>query len=284
MFDVKKNKHWIFAFGLIVTFLTIFSTQLGVIAIILIVMVSLLCVGLYTLSNTFSNSLSLHIETRIFYRTKKELFVPHIGEHREKAEPRKIMRYIDVFYFKLIWGIVLTLILVYPLSFIFTATHELAHAVTGVIIGVQVYEIRFLSPLRGYTNHSIVPSDLKMSFLVVAGSLSVIIFGLALSALIYRNKRVKLETFFPIWYAVWHNVTGTVDYWYRSIFSGIGDGWSFLTYNPNVIPLKLANFCILLQTILSIYLLFMLGLKIVSRIFLFLQKYVPDLSLTLKLH
>lgn len=281
MFDAKKNKHWIFAFGLIVTFLAIFVIQLGVIAIILIVVAYLFCVSLFTLSNTVSNSLSLHIETRIFYRTKKELFVPLIGEHTEKAEPKKIMRYIDVFNFKLILGIVLTIIFVYPLSLIFTITHELAHATTGVIIGVQINEIRFLSPFMGYTNHAIIFSDIKMSLLIVAGSLSVIILGIVLSALIYRNKHVKFEIFFPIWYAIWHNVTGTVDYWYRSIFSGIGDGWSFLTYNPNVIPLKLASFCVLLQTVLSIYLLLILGSKIISQIVLFFNKYIPDLSLTI---
>ncbi len=243
------------SFVLVLT--VIFHYQLGSVQIIKVVSMLSVCVGLCWFLYWLSNRISLHAEIRTFPRTTK------------RTKLKKIWKYRYVFCIKLSLCVFFTIALAYPLTYIFTVIHEFSHAITGVAIGAQIESITISGPREGQTDFSVTTSNLGLSLLTIAGSMGEVLVGSALLILIYRNKGIQLDVFIPTYCIISFNIVYNLLYWWSSVQIRKGDGWDFLTYNPQIPPLLLIAFSIVILLVLVIYLTIYFMHKIMPRIIFF---------------
>lgn len=263
--------------GLFFFFLFIFFYPLGIAQIIRILFNLSLCVILYNFFKIVSNRINFHSKTRNIYLTNKKLVVTIKKE--DNLELKKIWHYDTIFLARLLLGILLTFFLSSPFIYIFTFIHELGHAITALIYGVQVIEISVISVGIGYTEFSTMASDSVMSQIFLAGSLGTIFFGIAFLLIIYRSKNTKLDGIISIYCLIGYVILLNIFYWRGSILVEKGDGWDFLTYNPQINPLWLVNLCGMLYWATLFCLILFLAGKIFYHLSYFLKKFFPDLSI-----
>ena len=254
MISKKKLIYWIVVSGIFFTFLAIFYNQFEFIQFVLILFLYLECVALYYFFNEIPKYINDYAE-------------------KDNARFKKKLTPNNIFLIVFILGVLLFVLLVDPLTIIFTVIHEVAHATTAVIFGAQIYNIVLKTPGVGYTHHSGLTTNLSNSLLSVSGSLSVIISGFILLIIIYRSKTINLDAFVAVFFSIWYIVIENVKYWYTSVFSGVGVALAFLSFNPQIDPLWLANFCVILYFGLATFLL----LVFFSKIARYILKYFPDL-------
>lgn len=264
--------------GLFFFILIVFFNPLGIAQIITILSNLLLCVILYNLFKITSNRISFHSKIRDVYRTNKKLVVT-ITEGDNSLKQKRIWHYDTIFLTKLLLGILLAFVLSYPLVYIFTFVHELSHAITALIYGVPVIEINISAAGIGYIEFSTMASNSVMSQIFLAGSLGAIIFGIAFLLIIYRNKNTKLDGVISIYCLIGYVILTNLFYWRESVLLKEGDGWNFLTYNPQLEPFWLVNFCEILYWATLFCLILFLAAKIFSQLSFFLKKLFPDLSI-----
>ena len=104
MIDIKNILPWILIYSLFFVFSAIFYNQLGAAQFCVIIIMLSFCIFLFKFLSELSNKLSLHSETRIYYGTNRELFVPFIGENKVRSEPKKILKSYTIFNIKLFMG------------------------------------------------------------------------------------------------------------------------------------------------------------------------------------
>ena len=263
--------------GLFFSLLIIFFHQLGIVQIIYILSNLALCVIFYNLFKIFSNRISFHSKIRDIYRTNKKLIVTITEENN--VSQKRIWHYDTIFLTKFFLGILLAFCLTHPLIYVFTFIHELSHAIVALVYGSQIIEINILGAGIGYTAFSIIESDRAMGNIFLAGSLGAIIFGIAFLIIIYRNKNMKLDGVISIYSLIGYIILGNVIYWRESILIKNGDGWDFLTYNPQLDPSWLVSLCETLYWAMLFCLILFLAVKIVYQLISFLKKFFPDLSI-----
>ena len=264
--------------GLFFSLLIVFYNPLGIAQIIKILANLSLCVVFYNLFKIVSNRISFHSKIRDIYRTNKKLVVT-ITEEDNNLKQKKIWHYDTIFLTKLLLGILSAFALSYPLIYIFTFIHELSHAITALIYGVQIIEINILGAGIGYIEFSIMASDSVMGQIFLAGSLGTIFFGIAFLIVIYRSKNTNLDGVISIYCLVGYVILTNVFYWRESVLLKEGDGWDFLSYNPQLTPLWLVNLCEILYWTTMFCLILFLAAKIFSQISSFIKKFFPDLSI-----
>lgn len=279
MILLKERKLIFYAvfFGLLLFLLFIFFIPLGIAQTIAILANLSLCVIFYRLFKIISIRISFHSRIRDIYRTNKKVVVTIKGENNDKL--KRIWKYEDIFITKFFLGLLLTIALFYPLMYIFTFFHELNHAITASIYGSQIIEINILGPGIGYTKFSIISSDSAMSHIFLAGSLGAIFFGIAFLLIIYRNKNMKLDGVISIYCLIGYVILLNILYLRESVLLKNGDGWDLLTYNPQIDSLWLINLCEVLYWIMLFCLILFLTVKIFSRLYSFIHKFIPDLSI-----
>lgn len=264
--------------GLFFLVLIVFFNPLGIAQIITILSNLSLCVILYNLFKIVSNRISFHSKIRDVYRTNKRLVVS-ITEGDNSLKQKRIWHYDTIFLTKLLLGILLAFALSYPLVYIFTFVHELSHAITALLYGVPVIEINISAAGIGYTEFYIISSDSVMGQIFLAGSLGAIIFGIAFLIVICRSKNTNLDGVISIYCLVGYVILTNFFYWRESVLLKEGDGWDFLTYNPQLEPFWLVSFCEILYWVALFCLILFLAAKIVSQLSYFLKKFFPDLSI-----
>ena len=264
--------------GLFFSLLIVFYNPLGIAQIIMILANLSLCVVFYGLFKIILNRISFHSKIRDIYRTNKKLVVT-ITEEDNNLKQKRIWHYDTIFLTKLLLGILLAFALSYPLIYFFTFIHELSHAIIALIYGVPVIDINISGAGIGYTEFYIITSDNVMGQIFLAGSLGAIIFGIAFLIVICRNKNMKLDGVISIYCLIGYVILTNVLYWRESVLLKEGDGWDFLTYNPQLDPFWLVNFCEILYWATLFCLILFLAAKTFTQLSSFLKKFFPDLSI-----
>ena len=118
-----------------------------------------------------------------------------------------------------------------------------------------------------------------MSHIYLAGSVGAIFFGIALLLLIYRSKNTKLDGVISLYCSIGYTILINILYLRESVFLKKGDGWDFLTYNPQLDPFWLVNLCEILYWVTLFCLIVFLAAKIFSQVSSFIKKFFPDLSI-----
>ncbi len=279
MILLKKLNLIIYAVfsGLLLFFLIIFSIPLGIAQIITILLNFSICVIFYRLYKILSNRINFHSKIRDLYRTNKKVVVNIRKEN--KVRLKRIWKYEDIFLVRFFLGILLAVALFYPVIYLFTFIHEISHAIIALMYGAQVKEIIILGAGIGYTKFSIIVSASAMSLIFLAGSLGGIFFGITFFLVIYRNKNMKLDGVVSIYCLIGYVILSNILYLRESVLLKKGDGWDFLTYNPQLDPFWLVNLCEMLYwaTLFCLFLFF--AVKIISQVSSFLNKFFPDLSI-----
>ena len=274
----KKNVVYLtFIYSLFVIFLGIFHRQLGINQISEIIFNLSLCIFFYLVFNAISNRSSLRIVPKTLYSTDKKSKEQFIGDNNMRANPKSIWKYNKIFIIQLCLGVLFIFLVGIPLTYIFTFIHEFSHAITGLFSGIQIEKIRILGPREGYTNHSILSSNIIMSLFSIAGSMGEILFGSILLILIYRNKSMILNVFIPIYCVIGFNIIYNPLYWLSSVYIGKGDAAAVLFYNPQISHQLLLTICIFVLSGLILLLLFLLKRKIIHRRDLFMKNNYPEL-------
>ena len=276
LINKKKILYFIFICSLFFIFLAVFYNQLGITQIGLILKNLLCCILLYWLFTMISHWISRHMEAKSLYGTGEKSKEHLIEYSNKRAKPKNIWKYKNIIIIKLCLGGLFFFFLLIPLTYIFTVIHEFAHAITGLVSGVQIEKIRILGPREGYTEHSLLSSNVIMSLFSIAGSMGEILFGIVLLALIFRNKSTKLDILIPIYCVIGFNFTYILLYWHSSVIIGKGDAASILFYNPQINPQFLLIICGYIFSGLAFYLLFNLRCTIIHRKVLFIKYYYPD--------
>ena len=274
----KKNiVYFTLIYSLFVILLVIFHRQLGIPQISEIIFNLSLCFFFYLVFNAISNLISHHMKTKTFYRTGEKSKEHLIEDNNKRAKPKNIWKYKKIFIIKLFLGVFFLFLVGIPLTYIFTVVHEFSHAITGLFSGVQIEKIRILSPREGFTEHSVLSSNVIMSLFSIAGSMGEILFGSILLILIYRNKSMKLNVFIPIYCVIGYNIIYNPFYWLSSVYIGKGDAAAVLFYNPQISHHLLLAICIFVLSGLVLLLLFLLNRKIIHRKDLFMKNNYPEL-------
>ncbi len=280
MISKKKTKmvfYFVFA-NLILSILTRFYDQLGILQITFVLSVVALVICFYWFFKLLSNKISLHAKIRLFYATNQQLTITFVGEHKQVLKSKKIWSYENVFFAKCLLGFWFAIALYFSFPYVFTFVHEVSHAITAAANGGQVRSITIYGSNGGLVEYHSLGADYRRSLVCLAGTLGSAIFGLTLAIVIYRKKKMKLEVFVPIYLQIGHNILGEVVYWHNGVFQEFGDPWNFLRYLPQVDGSTLTNFCVLFYCGLYCCLVLFLIIKIVFRVKNFVNKYIPDLS------
>lgn len=252
MIDKKSLICWTFVTGIFFTFLAIFYKQFGIAQIVFITFYLSFCISLYWGFTKISNIFSAYAEDKTV-------------NPKGRLKPKNIIR------IKIGFGVLFTILIIDPLTIVFTVIHEVAHATTALAFGIHVLKITITDPGRGYTE---LPPNSNNSLVAIAGSLSVIVSAIILLVLIYQSKTVKLDVFIAIFFSIWYSILESVKYWHDSIFKKVGDAWDFLSFNPQIDPLWLAHLCLIIQTGFIVFLLFVFFSKIAG----YFKYYFPDVS------
>jgi len=113
--------------------------------------------------------------------------------------------------------------------------HETGHAITALLYGVSLIEVRILSILQGVTLIEESSSSIIMSNLAISGGLGiVIILVLLLVGLLASRKDLKADIFIPVYIVTSLHLFEEIRYWYTSILKRFGDGWDFIELNPQI--------------------------------------------------
>lgn len=275
----KKNfVYFTFIYVIFAIFIIIFYRQLGIPQIWEIMFNLSLCVVFYLSFDEISNRISLYLEAKTL-DIRDDKSKEHFMENGyKKVKPKNVWKYKTIFFVHLSLGVLLTFLLVIPLTYIFTVVHEFAHAITGLVNGVEIQKIRICGPREGFTDHSVLSSNVAMSLLSIAGSLGEIFFGIGLTVVVYRNKSMKLNVLIPIYYVIGYNFTYVYLYWQTSLYKGIGDAASVLFYNPQFTPQMLLVVGLFILLGLIAYLFFYIWGSINHRKDLFIDNYYPDFT------
>ena len=275
-----KNKNFVyltFIYSLFVVFLGIFHLQLGIIQISEIIFNLSLSIFFYLVFNAISNRFSLRIEPKTLYSTDEKSKEQFIEDNNMRAKPKIIWKYKKIFIIQLCLGVLFIFFVGIPLTYIFTVIHEFSHAIVGLFSGIQIEKIRILGPREGYTNHSMLSSNVIMSLFSIAGSMGEILFESVLLILIYRNKSLKLKVFIPIYCVIAYNIIYNPLYWLSSVYKGKGDAAAVLFYNSQISHQLLLTICIIVLIGLILLLGFLLMRKIIHRKNLFMKNNHPEL-------
>lgn len=249
----KKNLiSWTLVCGTFTAFLLIFYAQIGIAQMSIITLLFLFCIACYWGFNKISDFVSDYAEDES-------------ARPKGKLKPKTIMR------IELGFGVLFAVIILNPFTILFTYFHEIGHATTALAFGIQVFSIVIISPRKGLT---FLPLDYNNSLVLIAGSLSEITIAIVLLGFLYRSKTVKLGVFIAVFFSIWYNVLESVRYWHDSIFKGCGDAWDFLSFNPQIDPLWLAQLCLIIQIGFIVFLLLLFFSKIAG----YFKFYFPDLS------
>lgn len=276
---INKNNFFYFTFiyCLFIIFIWIFHLQLGIPQIYVIMLNLSLCIVFYLSFKMISNRISLHLESKSLGRTSAESREHLIKPRYNYSKSKNSWKYKNIFFIKFCIGISFFLLLVIPLIYIFTVIHEFAHAITGLVNGVQIEKIQIFGPREGITNHSVLNSNFTLSLLSISGSLGEILFGIFLLVIIYRNRSMKLDILIPIYFVIGINFMYVYLYWHTSLHMGIGDAASILFYNPGLSPQLLLIVGYLVFIGLMVYLILNLWRSINHRKNLFIEYYYPDI-------
>lgn len=273
-----KIRSYIAIVSLFFVLLTRFYDQLGLTQIILIIANASLCVAIYKIFKLISNQVSRHAKIRTFYGTSRKLIVSFVDENKEVVKSKRIWKYENIINAKLGVGFLLVVALDFSFTYIFTFVHEISHAIATVVCGGQVHNIVITASEGGYIEYSLTAIGYGRSIVYFAGSFGSLLFGIFLLIAIYRKKKINLDVFAPIYFLTSLFIIGQVMYWHKGALQKYGDPWYFIKSLPQMSSLWLANFCVILFYGMIFCLTFFFVAKIVSRLNIFLKKYIPDLS------
>ena len=120
-------------------------------------------------------------------------------------------------------------------KFLVIFLHETGHAITALLYGVSLIEVRIISLFQGVTIIEESSSSIIMSNITISGSLwIIIILVLLLIGLLVSRKDLNVDKFIPVYVVISLHLFEEIRYWYTSILKGFGDGWDFMELNPQI--------------------------------------------------
>lgn len=230
---------------------------------------------IYFVIRDLSDTLSIHFEKRMFYRTTKNLIL------WEGDKYKRILKFRDIVVVRIFT------VLLFLLSFLLLGQyivnlriffHEIGHLIVVLSFNLQILEVS-ISVTGGYVRYIRSPSLEQNNLIIVSGTLWLVVVGIIFLIALHRDKKLPLTLNASLSIIIWSALFDDTYYWIVGYIRGRGDSYDLINNNSGLDPFIVTYSSFIFLILLCVFVFFSLGYKMYSQFKLVLDELIPDLTI-----
>jgi len=261
--------------GILIFILAFTFSYIGTFTLLKVILVLDVLALTYFVNRILSDTLSIHFEKRMFYRTTKKLNL------WEGNKYKKILKFSDIVVARVFIALLFLLVYLLLKQFIINLGvffHEIGHLIVALSFNCQILEVS-ISLTSGYVRYFRPPSLIQDNLIIVSGTLWLVVVGMIFLIALHRDKKMPLTLNASLSIIIWIELFEDTRYWFLGSILEIGDPYELINNNSGLDPFIITYSSFIFLIFLCVFGFFSLGYKMCSQFKLVLGELIPDLTI-----